>query len=563
MEIINQSVFQFGIISGRVNFPAHSVSLIVKGTFDLRHGKKAEIAKQQLFPTGSVSFESDDEMQGSSRYESDFAYFKPRADILLVGKCHVPAGKLAHNSSVTLRVGSKSKSLAVFGNRQWVRSFGLFWEISPPQPFSEMELRYENSFGGRKFKMNPVGKGYAKEEDEDGSSVRPLPNIEEPDHLIKSRSTESSVAGFGPLGNMWESRKSKLGTYKGKWKRERWPWFPEDFDWSHYNAAPADMQVAGYLKGDEELHFENLHPKHSQYESQMPGLRVRCFLNVAGEGAEIPAVFLEVPMNLDTLWVDMEKEKMVLVWRGVANVKSEDYDEVRHVFIAPEQLAESPRSGSFYESHFASELSAREKGESFQVERPQPEEKTDLTEEQLLSAEAEMNAALASAGINAQEKSPPPSDETKAEEARLLKDLGMEEEHEEALLTRQLIEDRIARKETCAGEDLSGIDLSDCDAKGTDFQKTILAGACLRNADFSEANLSEANLVGADLSGAKLEGAVLKDCDLTGANLTRSTLIGAVLEGAVFEKAKLGSAVINRVKAKDVNLCVKDLTTAS
>ncbi len=136
---------------------------------------------------------------------------------------------------------------------------------------------------------------------------------------IPSPGTKLEPAGFGALGQMWIQRFSKLGSYKGNYVKERWPWFPKDFDWSYFNAAPSDLQVNGYLKGDEKLYFENLHPVHSQYNSQLPGLRVRCFISELNDKKE--KLFKEVKMNLDTLWVDMESEKLVLVWRGVSDIK--------------------------------------------------------------------------------------------------------------------------------------------------------------------------------------------------------------------------------------------------
>ncbi len=38
---------------------------------------------------------------------------------------------------------------------------------------------------------------------------------------------------------MWTQRYSKIGNYKGNYLKERWPWFPKDFDWGYFNAAPA------------------------------------------------------------------------------------------------------------------------------------------------------------------------------------------------------------------------------------------------------------------------------------------------------------------------------------
>ena len=117
LNILNPLPFTFAPVPGRLGFPGHSLSLIVKGTFDLSSGGKASIAEKQIFPTGDEYYADDDEMAGGLRYESDFACFKPRADLLLVGKCHPPGRQPAQICPVTFRVGGKSRTLTVTGNR--------------------------------------------------------------------------------------------------------------------------------------------------------------------------------------------------------------------------------------------------------------------------------------------------------------------------------------------------------------------------------------------------------------------------------------------------------------
>jgi len=344
LELFNKTPFLFAPLVGRLNFPNHSLTLIVKGTFDLKQGGKAETADEILSPTGDEFYTDDEEMLGSPRYEMDFAWLKPRADLLLAGKCFVPGGKATQACQVTFQVGSKSKVLGVFGNRYWKRNAVGLRTISEPQPFTEMELRYENSFGGEGYAKNPVGKGYNKEKAETGEKLWALPNIEDPLHLINSANNKSEPAGYGPLNRMWELRHSRMGTYKGNYLKKRWPWFPLDFDWKHFNAAPPDMQLEGYLKGDEPLYFENLHPKYPQYHSSLPSLRIRCFVNRKIDPQSNETDFKEVNINIDTLWVDMEAEKMVLVWRGWTSVLSEEYEEVEHIFIMSEPLEKTPQT---------------------------------------------------------------------------------------------------------------------------------------------------------------------------------------------------------------------------
>jgi len=374
VDILNKTAYCFASLPGRMNYPNHSLTLIVKGTFVLSPGQKAIPAAEQLYPTGDEYHPDDEDMTGSLRYESDFVCFKPNTDLLLVGKCHVPGGKLLQTCPVTLRAGSKSHSLMVFGNRYWSRNALGFRIPIAPELFKEMDLRYENSFGGAGYDRNPVGKGFAKSTSESGAEFWPLPNIENPLHLLDSPRDRPHPAGFGPLNRMWEPRRSKMGTYKGTYMKERWPWFPEDFDWTHFNSALPEMQLEGYLRGDERLYFENLHPDHPQYEARLPGLRVRCFLNRFDDPSNSQDDFAEVPMNLDTLWVDMEAEKLVLVWRGWAEVSSEEPDEIRHGFIKSEEIDSLPDPIADCHKQFLAAIADEKRRWEKVAEEPEPSE---------------------------------------------------------------------------------------------------------------------------------------------------------------------------------------------
>ena len=670
-----------------MGYPGHSLTLIVKGTFDLSPGGKASIAEKQAFPTGDEYYPDDDGMAGSLRYETDFAYFKPRADLLLVGKCHPQGGKLVSTCPVTFRVGNKSRTLNVVGNRRAQRRY-LRWSVTEPEPFAEMELRWENSFGGTGFKKNPVGKGYRSSNKKVGPEPLPLPNIENPADSWQSSGVEPEPAGFGPLGRTWHTRLAKMGTFTDAYSKTRWPWFPEDFDLGHFNSAPGDMQFDGYLRGDEDLFCENLHPIHSQYHCRLPGVRVRCFLNKDAWAAMPGSCFVEVPMNIDTLWVDMKAEKLVLLWRGWAEVLSEDYEEVKDIFIMSEPLDQQPAPVEQCHRLFLESLTEEEKAGAPPPEEPVAEEKPPagnaepkprLDQAQLA---AQLNALLGQMGIDAEklppevkeqqarlfqkmgesdpekalvmermeldaqmrdslgklgldpDKLPPLSEKAKTEQVRLLKELGIKEsmlsaapefqqfwttmaavlpkagmspedlsplieqvrkhfspfqepsgggegEDEGAkkkpVLTREIVLERAATRDSFAGEDLTGLDLSGLDLKGIDFSMAVFAGAILTNADLrsailtdadltganlSGANLAGANLGGADLFTASLQGACLRNADLTKSNLSAANLSDAVLAGAVCESARLIGTILVRIKAQDALLAAADLSGA-
>ena len=78
MDLVNQTPFQFAPLPGRLGYPKHSLTVIVKGTFDLVPDAPAALADEQLPITGDLPYPDDEEGSGSPYYESD---------LLLVGTC--------------------------------------------------------------------------------------------------------------------------------------------------------------------------------------------------------------------------------------------------------------------------------------------------------------------------------------------------------------------------------------------------------------------------------------------------------------------------------------------
>ncbi len=563
MEIINSTDFAFAPLIGRVNFPEYSLTLIVKGTFNLEQGGTATLAGQQLYPTGDEPY-PDDEEQRTVRYESDFACYKPHADLLLVGTCHTPGNRPQPACRVTFQAGDAQSTLAVFGNRYWHRMTGT---ISSPEPFTAMELRYENSFGGPGYEKNPLGKGIAGTRLPDGTVAVPLPNIEHPGRLITSPDSRPEPAGFAPLHRMWQQRVARLGTYDHNWQEQRWPWFPADFNWEYCNAAPRAMQLGGYLRGDEPLFFENLHPEIARYRSRLPGLRVRCFLHRYGPGGSGELRFDEVTMHLDTLWVDMDAEKLILVWRGLTDIEDEKYQEVEHLFIVSEDLSDTPRPAAEWYDDFQAALAAEEA--VFADESPEETGSKGGIEEELLQVEEEvqkaqemLNRELEAAGIEPVDELPEPSREDREAEARILAEYGLEEMLSEKPLTRDTVVRKVAAGESFAEEVFAGLDLSGLDLRGGDFQGVFFQDVNLKDALLDEANLKEAHFENTDLSRASLRQVDATDADFSGARLSRADLRESLLEHAIFEHAALDRANLENARAAGSFFARADLSGA-
>src|SRR5690606_22934374 len=111
----------------------------------------------------------------------------------------------------------------------------------------------------------------------------------------------------------------------------------------------------------------NMHPRHAQLGATLPGLRVRC---IAREGDELAP--REVQMNLDTLFIDAEKEELYLTWRGIHNVADDEWSACRDLLVISELLASTPADISELLPLFADPLEEEEV--AAEAEAPQSQE---------------------------------------------------------------------------------------------------------------------------------------------------------------------------------------------
>lgn len=586
MRIVNETPFPLAWLVGAIRPPQRSVSFVVKASFELVHGASATLAGEQA-PIAPDTPHETQPAKGGLAYCADLVPFKPKADLLLDAQCFTPQGKPLAVCSVRFGLGGWSKSLGVIGDRAWHR--GLIGSTaSDPLPFKTMPIRYENAIGGENYPMNPAGKGYKGDV---------LPNIETPGALVTSPNAKAAPAGFGPLAPGWSQRAGKTGTYNKKWLQTRWPWYPEDFDWTYFNAAPADQQLPAFLKGDEELVFENMHPAHERLKSKLPALRARLFIDpVKGE-------FREVSLALDTLWARPHEMKLVLVWRGNTEISHPKLREIKSLLLVTEALAEAPKGLPFYKALLEERLNADAKAAAAEDAADAKEDaendaeikaaETDAdamhaasdkavaeAEKNISNAEAKMDAHLQAlkqaegagkmdpALLNAPARAATPAEiaqtygvwlaelqKTDAQLAKfypppaeLKKDLEPAEPEPEAEQdeddiepdwTRERCIEHAKAKGSFAEADLTGLDLSGIDFSNLDFSEAVLTQANLTKTRFDGANLTETSLQEANAAEASFAKANLESADLSKAKLAKAAFKAAQLRDAVFSGAAL------------------------
>jgi len=554
-----------------------------KAAFPLAGGP---VCSKVPLPSGDLADE------GGPHYASDFVPFKPRTDVMLRAAAHAPPGKPVRYLQVGFEIASLRKQLMVAGERRWQRGL-LGRSPGEPEPFTTLPITWSRALGGPKDRANPIGRG------REGDL---LPNVEIPGRLVQAPGDRIPPAGFGPIPADWEPRCNLVGTYRGNYLETRWPWYPEDFDFGHFNAAPRDQQIEGYLRGDEALSFEHLHREHKTLQARLPGVKSRLF--VTFQGGE----FREVAQRLDTLFCDLLEDRLVLVWRGHTAISTPLMHEVVHVLVALEPLG-TPRDAEHYralrdqvpavevdvpdataaaaEAEREAALAAKVAAVEAEIASVEAQIEADDKQQDLMMAEegfippALPNVAAPS-GIAAWQAQlarpaqvPPPEilhghpvaaePELSAEEIAEIAQLEAELEQEKLALrgppawTRERVLAAVAAGTDLQGEDLSGLDLSGCALAGARFDQVVLTNCDLGRADLRGATLRSSVLTGANLAHADLSGAVLDGADCREAAFAGARLTGASLASAILEQQKLAGMDLSGCRGEDVHFAAADL----
>jgi hypothetical protein len=377
MEINNDTPFEVATLSSKWPDGTWKLTIILKGTFDIQPGAAATVSDEQI-PIAYGDELYDQKQGGSVKFEADIAPFKPRTDVVLVGRAMAPKRGKTLALDVSLGIGKLKKTLRVFGDRRWKYSGPLMSEHpTKPEPFTAMDITYERAFGGIDKEgggycaENLVGRGFFAKKSKKVINGALLPNIEDPRKLIKSWKDHPKPVGFGFYGRAWKPRAGYLGTYDDFWRKERSPDPPEDFKFDYYNSAHPDLQFNGYLKGNEKIEMVNLTPD-GNIQFKLPGKALSCKVvksttaknamdeesseeRLMGdefeeeldedfyefedpyenldEAEQTPLITEEVNLNLDTLCLIPDEGRLFLVWRGLCPIKDLTALEVKTIEV--------------------------------------------------------------------------------------------------------------------------------------------------------------------------------------------------------------------------------------
>ncbi len=305
---------------------AETLLVAVKGTWRINRDGTLSVAEEQV----PVRFEpeySGDPASSSLLHDTDVVLEKPGTDCILLGYAWAP--KMGVGSvDVNFGVGPVRKTVRVFGERIWMKCLGKV-SMSKPAPFEKIPLLWERAFGGadtswpdpkdHEFSLeNPVGRGLmAKKTKLEIDGLR-LPNLEDPAHLIKKPTDCPGPAGFGPIPPHWQPRAGYAGTYDDNWRKYLSPLPPEDMDPRFHSSASPGLASTRHLTGTEQVLVENA-SRTGRLLFDLPG-------GVPSVSVMIGAATRELEMRLDTVIVEPDEERLVLVWRGSHNVHGRVHD---------------------------------------------------------------------------------------------------------------------------------------------------------------------------------------------------------------------------------------------
>lgn len=324
MNFVNETDLQAGWTMG-LDKQKHEVLIVaVKATYSIpENGESPELVDEQVPLVDADQF-TGEPGYSAPLYESDYALEKPHCDVLLNGSAHAPHGEPTTRVPVTLRVGNMSKSFKVIGERYWERLALRDAIDTPPEPFMEMPISYDNAYGGiddsdperiETYVTNPVGCGfYPRDKHFD---KLPMPNTEETNNPVRSRKSNYKPMSFGPIGRSWTPRYTYAGTYDEKWLNEKCPFYPDDFELRYFQSAPLDQQIPHPL-GGERVELLNLSSKgHVSFhlpQRRMPIL----ILPKRGNAEQRNGV-------LDTIVLEPDANRFIFTWRV-------NYPLRRHLF---------------------------------------------------------------------------------------------------------------------------------------------------------------------------------------------------------------------------------------
>ncbi len=208
MDLLNNTPYAARLFHGHLGEDDKVAWVIARATFRYDAERDALAPSDDPWPVFDQALET-----AVGLFPSDNVFVREGCDVVVVGDVRLDREVTRH--TLRVRAGAFSNELALFCDRVWQRSLRGGLTPSSPLPFREMSLDWRRSYGGTTSYqgtpaphfLNPSGMGlYWREED---AAEHPLPNFEDPAHIITRWEDRPLPAGWGPVVNAstWHSTK--------------------------------------------------------------------------------------------------------------------------------------------------------------------------------------------------------------------------------------------------------------------------------------------------------------------------------------------------------------------
>lgn len=337
----------YAILPGQDDEGKPIFSLLVKRTYDIKPGLAlARADKDEKLRPLDEYYDMGDPQTSTVKYESDLVPFKSHTDVVFIGKAYAPGGVPVTVMDVGIQVeGAGAKVIRVIGNRRCVFQSGRPPLFTPPEPFTEMEIRYDNAYGGKDRKSNPenpfhfpsndMGKGMVLKNKRELVEGLELPNLEDPRDLLTPEKTildtpdmwprQPMPQGLGWFQRMWYPRSFFAGSCPAYvdpgvvTKEEFLGYVQKDhialsrafklpaFHTRFLQGASPGLYFP-LLKGTETLRLKGLTPE-GFLEFRLPGETPKLVLDIGFGAKSLDAV-------IHTVMIRAEDNQVDMVWRG-------------------------------------------------------------------------------------------------------------------------------------------------------------------------------------------------------------------------------------------------------
>ncbi|NUP10802.1 MAG: DUF2169 domain-containing protein [Polyangiaceae bacterium] len=311
-------------------------TLVVKGTFTLKKGARAELAPEQRpIVFADEPWNLDDPERSALRVAGEVLLTKPNTDVIVSGHAHAPSGEPQTDWSTSVEVRGKELEVEAgahaVGPNAWRYSVREGWNLSDPEPVTKVPIRYDLAFGGayqaweaeedgalgwRVWADNPSGIGFFDTEHMDGEQAYAAPQWL-PEAAWFGRTRDVPLAGYGPIARPWPSRLRHAGTYDDQWLKEARRSiergipadYARDFDPRFFQCAHPSLIMPRYLVGDEVIRLTGLMPGEPTFTFQLPCIALEAKLRDAGGTEQVQL------LCLDTVNIDTDAATVSLCWR--------------------------------------------------------------------------------------------------------------------------------------------------------------------------------------------------------------------------------------------------------